>query len=221
MVIPAAAHWTVIRYFFLAIAIACLGFYSCAYLDRFLYQTYESPEFDLIPNRSAAAFGASHNKITLIARSSPQSVSFSKLPSPTVLIGRLSIPRLHSSAMVREGIDRNTLQLAVGHIPATALPGQAGNIGMAGHRDRSFRDLKDLRSKDEIQFSTLSGDFKYVVESFVIVDPDHLGVLAPSSENTPTLVTCYPFSYIGTAPQLFVVRGTQVSSQTAPPSTVE
>ena len=108
--------------------------------------------------------------------------------------------------MVREGIGRNTLQLAIGHIPATALPGQAGNVGVAGHRDTFFRGLKDLRSKDEIQFSTLSGDFTYEVESLMIVEPDNVGVLAPSSENVLTLVTCYPFTYIGAAPQRFIVR---------------
>jgi sortase A len=123
--------------------------------------------------------------------------------------------------MVREGIDRNTLQLAIGHIPATALPGQAGNVGVAGHRDTFFRGLKDLRTKDEIQFSTSSGDFKYVVESLIVVEPDNVGVLAPSSENVLTLVTCYPFSYIGTAPKRFVVRARQVSPPMVPPSTVE
>ena len=123
--------------------------------------------------------------------------------------------------MVREGIDRDSLQLAIGHIPATALPGQAGNVGVAGHRDTFFRGLKDLRTKDEIQFSTLSGDFKYVVESLIIVEPDDVGVLAPSSEKVLTLVTCYPFSYFGSAPKRFIVRAMQVSAQTAPTSTVE
>ena len=118
--------------------------------------------------------------------------------------------------MVREGIDRNTLQLAIGHIRGTALPGQAGNVGVAGHRDTFFRGLKDLRTKDEIQFSTLGGDFKYVVESLIIVEPDNVGVLAPSSANVLTLVTCYPFSYIGTAPKRFVVRARQVSSPATP-----
>jgi sortase A len=211
---PATAHRTVVRYFFLALAIACLGLYSYAYLERVLYQTYEGREFDRTPDRRAAASVASNDKITPIGRverASRKSVSSSRLPSPTALIGRLSVPRLHLSAMVREGIDRNTLQLAIGHIPATALPGQAGNVAVAGHRDTFFRGLKDLRTKDEIQFSTLSGDFKYVVESLIIVEPDNVGVLAPSSENVLTLVTCYPFSYIGTAPKRFVVRARQVS----------
>jgi sortase A len=122
---------------------------------------------------------------------------------------------------VREGVDLDTLQVAVGHIPATALPGQAGNVGVAGHRDTFFRGLKDLKKKDEVQFSTRSGDFKYVVESLVIVEPENIGVLAPSHGNVLTLVTCYPFSFIGNAPKRFVVRARQVSPQTAPPSTVE
>ena len=222
--IPATAHRTLVRYFFLALAIACLGLYGFAYLERVLYQTYESREFDRTPERSAAALAASNGKITPIGRvlrSSRNSVPSSRLPLPTGLIGRLSVPRLHLSAMVREGIDRDSLQLAIGHIPATALPGQAGNVGVAGHRDTFFRGLKDLRTKDEIQFSTLSGDFKYVVESLIIVEPDDVGVLAPSSEKVLTLVTCYPFSYFGSAPKRFIVRAMQVSAQTAPTSTVE
>ena len=94
-------------------------------------------------------------------------------------------------------------------------------MGVAGHRDTFFRGLKDLRIKDEIQFSTLKGDFKYEVESLIVVEPDNVGVLAPSSENVLTLVTCYPFFYIGPAPKRFVVRARQVSPQTPPRSTVE
>jgi sortase A len=113
--------------------------------------------------------------------------------------------------MVREGVDAKTLRLSVGHIPATALPGQAGNVGIAGHRDTFFRKLKDLRAKDEIVLSTLNGNFKYEVESLLVVEPDNVAVLAPSSENMLTMVTCYPFSYIGSAPKRFIVRARQVS----------
>ena len=94
-------------------------------------------------------------------------------------------------------------------------------MGLAGHRDTFFRPLKDLRIKDEIQFSALNGDFRYVVESLVVVDPNNVGVLAPSSENMLTLVTCYPFFYIGAAPKRFVVRARQVPSQALAKSTVE
>jgi sortase A len=223
IVLTKRAGWTVVRYFFLAIAVACLGLYSSTYLERVLYQARESREFDLTPDRSAVAVAANNNTTSIgrVVRPSRKSVPSSTLPSPTALIGRLTVPRLHLSAMVREGIDLNTLLLAIGHIPATALPGQAGNVGVAGHRDTFFRGLKDLRARDEIRFSTLNGDFKYVVESLIIVEPDNVGVLAQSRENVLTLVTCYPFSYIGAAPKRFVVRAMQVSPQTAPPSSVE
>jgi sortase A len=190
-----------VRYFFLTLAIVCLGLYGYSYLERVVYQTWEGREFDRTRQRSADAI-----------RPTGQAVRQSPRVSGAV-IGRLSVPRLHLSAMVREGIDRNTLLLAVGHIPATALPGQPGNVGVAGHRDTFFRGLKDLRTGDEIQFTTLSGDFKYVVESLIVVEPDNVGVLAPSSENVLTMVTCYPFFYIGNAPKRFVVRARQVAPQ--------
>ena len=94
-------------------------------------------------------------------------------------------------------------------------------MGLAGHRDTFFRPLKDLRIKDEIQVSTLKGNFKYEVESLRVVEPDNVGVLAPSGENVLTLVTCYPFYYVGPAPKRFVVRARQVPPQTLAGSTVE
>lgn len=219
VIIPPAP--AVARYLLLVLGIACLGLYSFAHLERVLYQTCESAEFDRVAGRSAAAFAAHSGKLTPIGRSGSSSRKSVPSRSPSQLIGRLSIPRLHLSAMVREGIDRSTLKLAVGHIPATALPGQAGNVAVAGHRDTFFRGLGDLKTEDEIQFSTLRGNFNYIVESLIIVEPDDVEVLAPSSENVLTLVTCYPFSYIGTAPKRFIVRARQVSRQPAPLSTVE
>jgi sortase A len=207
---PATTTWTMGRYFFLALAIASLGIYSYASMERIVYQKCERQNFDRELKRSMP-----------IEPSSRMSLSLSRLASPNAFIGRLSVPRLHMSAMVREGIDNNTLQLAVGHIPGTALPGQAGNVAVAGHRDTFFRCLKDIRTGDAIQFSTLRGDFKYVVESLTIVEPDNVGVLAPSSVNVLTMVTCYPFFYIGAAPKRFIVRAQQVSPQAMERSTVQ
>jgi sortase A len=85
---------------------------------------------------------------------------------------------------------------------------------VAGHRDTFFRGLKDLKTGDEIHFSTLSGEFQYVVESLFIVDPDNAGALAPSSENVLTMVTCFPFYYVGAAPKRFVVRARQMPPPT-------
>jgi sortase A len=109
----------------------------------------------------------------------------------------------------------------VGHIPGTALPGEDGNVGLSGHRDTFFRPLKDLRIKDEIQISTLKGDFSYEVESLRVVEPSDVGVLEPARENVLTLVTCYPFFYIGAAPKRFVVRARQMSPQTLARSSVK
>lgn len=220
----AASAWRMVgRYWLLLVAVVCLGLYSYAFLERTVYQTYESWAFDRTEERrGAVAVSFTDPLMPRDGVVSPRKlVPVSRSLSPVGAIGRLSIPRLHLSAMVREGIDTHTLQLAVGHIPSTALPGQSGNVGVAGHRDTFFRGLKDLRTGDEIQFTTLSGDFIYVVESLVLVEPDNVGVLAPSSENVLTLVTCYPFSYIGNAPMRFVARARQVSPESAPPSTVE
>jgi len=216
--LPKISGHAVVRYFFLAVAIACLGIYGYASLERVLYQTYESREFDRVPDRTAAALAAPDGQIAPAVRASRKSIS---LPRPTALIGRLSVPRLHLSAMVGEGIDGKTLNRAIGHIPMTALPGETGNVGVAGHRDTFFRGLKDLKTRDKIQFATPKGAFVYEVESMVVVEPADVAVLAPSNENILTMVTCYPFSYIGAAPKRFVVRARQVSPLAQTPLMVE
>lgn len=196
IIITRVAPRTVARSFFLAVAMVCLGLYGYDYAGRTLYQASESREFELMLAATAAG-------------STPAVVELQR-PAPSAVIGRLSVPRLHLSAMVREGVSQKVLKLAVGHIPATALPGQAGNIGVAGHRDTFFRGLKDLKTGDQIQFSTLHGDFQYVVDSLTIVAPDNAGSLAPTPENVLTMVTCYPFYFVGDAPKRFVVRARQV-----------
>lgn len=128
-----------------------------------------------------------------------------RLPTGSV-IGRLEIPRVGVSAMVREGDDTATLRHAVGHIPDTALPGSSGNAGLAGHRDSFFRGLKNIRNGDEVTVTTPTGVLEYTVQRTSIVDPDDVSVLSPTSRPTLTLVTCYPFYYIGAAPRRFIVR---------------
>jgi len=131
------------------------------------------------------------------------------------LVGRLTIPRLHLSAMVREGADETTLSLALGHIPGTALPGQNGNVGVAGHRDALFRGLQRINKNDLILFETFAGDFAYRVEVTEIVRPHNVSVLNAREYPELTLVTCYPFRYVGSAPERFIVKARQlVRSQT-------
>jgi sortase A len=198
-----------------ACAVFLLGYCGFAVVDAWVFQRRESSDLDrLLRVQSAASEGTPEAK----SSTSPKRVF---APVTDGLIGRIEIPRLLLSAMVCEGIEGTTLRRAVGHIPGTALPGQPGNVGLAGHRDTFFRSLSDLRVKDEIEFSTLEGNFKYEVESLMVVEPDNVEALAPSSENVLTLVTCYPFSYVGTAPKRFVARARQVSPETVAPSTVE
>jgi sortase A len=131
-------------------------------------------------------------------------------PETNALLGRLNIPRLHLSATVREGADEETLAVALGHIPATALPGQPGNVGIAGHRDKLFRSLKDIRSNDLIELQTLSGNYVYQVESTQIVKPTDVSVLKAANYSELTLVTCYPFYFVGAAPDRFIVKARQL-----------
>lgn len=134
-------------------------------------------------------------------------------PQPVVidgLIGRIEIPRLGLSAIIMEGTDKTTLRHAVGHIAGTALPGQAGNVGIAGHRDTFFRPLRNIQPSDTITLTTLLGEYRYRVVSTRVVDPYDVAVLDPSSNEVLTLVTCYPFYFVGSAPSRFIVRADRV-----------
>jgi LPXTG-site transpeptidase (sortase) family protein len=123
------------------------------------------------------------------------------------VLGRMDIPRLGMSIAVLQGASSRNLRLGAGHIEGTPLPGESGNSALAGHRDTFFRGLKDVRTNDEIQFQTATGLFRYAVDWVKIVEPGDVTVLQPSSvESALTLVTCYPFYFLGPAPRRFVVR---------------
>lgn len=124
-------------------------------------------------------------------------------------IGRIEIPRLKITSIVRQGVDDNTLSRAVGHVPYTALPGQPGNVGLAAHRDTYFRNLRNVREGDAIRVVTTEGTFEYEVDSLQIVTPKNVEVLDPTPNPSLTLVTCYPFNYVGHAPKRFIVRARQ------------
>ncbi len=130
------------------------------------------------------------------------------------LVGRLEIPRLNMSVMVMEGIADHTLRLGAGRIPGTALPWATGNIGIAAHRDTYFRGLEKIRKDDTIRFSTVDGLKSYRVTSTTIVKPDEVKVLQPTKDDTITLVTCYPFYYVGPAPKRFIVQATKQDGRT-------
>ncbi len=126
------------------------------------------------------------------------------------VLGRVDIPRLGISVAVLQGSGSRMLRLGAGHIESTALPGESGNSGIAGHRDTFFRGLKDIQLNDEIQIQTATGLFRYQVDWVKVVEPTDITVLEPSTTgSTLTLVTCYPFYFAGPAPKRFVVRAHQ------------
>ena len=125
------------------------------------------------------------------------------------MVGRLEIPRVNVSVIVLEGADSSVLDVAAGHIPGTALPGLSGNVGIAAHRDTFFRSLREIRVQDRLSFRTPAGIFQYAVESTEVVEPSDTEVLRQNAGEELTLVTCYPFNYIGSAPKRFIVHARQ------------
>jgi sortase A len=137
-------------------------------------------------------------------------------PSPGDLLGRLEIPRLGLSALIAEGDEESTLRTAIGHLPQTPLPGQPGNVALAAHRDTLFRALRRIEVGDRVKVHSWEGEIEYEVTATQVVGPADVSVLAPSEHPTLTLITCYPFSYIGPAPKRFIVQARQVGSEAAP-----
>jgi LPXTG-site transpeptidase (sortase) family protein len=121
-------------------------------------------------------------------------------------IGRMEIPRLHLSVVILEGTAPKTLRVAAGHINGTALPGTAGNICIAGHRDTMFRPLREVQPQDAIIITTTYGTFRYIVDMVEIVGPSDVRVLRPTTDQELTLITCYPFTYLGPAPKRLAVH---------------
>lgn len=132
-------------------------------------------------------------------------------------VGRLSIERLGLSTVIREGADDSVLRTAAGHLSDTPLPGDPGNSAVAGHRDTLFRKLEDVRIGDRIAMARPSGTVYFTVRDTRIVAPTDVSVLAPTEQRTLTLVTCYPFRYIGPAPKRFVVTAIEDAGVPDPP----
>jgi sortase A len=124
----------------------------------------------------------------------------------------LRIPKIHLEVAILEGTDDLTLNRAVGHIAGTSMPGDDGNIGIAGHRDGFFRALKDIATGDRIEIMTQQKTSTYVIDQITIVDPSDVSVLAPRPRPSITLVTCYPFYFVGSAPQRYIVQASLADS---------
>lgn len=192
-----------------------IGWFLVAQLEGDLYQAREEA---LLEERLAASRPSERPAERAAVRPAelPGEEEPREAPAPAPpgsAFGKLAIPRLGLSVVVAGGTDKRTLRRAVGHIPGTALPGEAGNVGLAGHRDRYFRPLKDVRRDDEITLTTPEGTFRYRVEWTEVVESSAVHVLDDTATPALTLVTCYPFYYVGPAPKRFIVRARQTGHE--------
>ncbi|HZL56078.1 MAG TPA: class D sortase [Bryobacteraceae bacterium] len=128
-------------------------------------------------------------------------------------IGEIEVPRLKLKVAVYEGDDAAILNEGAGHVPGTALPGGEGNICIAAHRDKFFRALRFIKPRDEIVLETKDGPLRYLVSSTAVVNPSDVQALMPAPRRDLTLVTCYPFFYVGSAPHRFIVHASRVATQ--------
>jgi sortase A len=182
-------------YLFLAAGAMTLVYVGYAVAELFWFQRVEMSKFETI---SASA------------RAEPHAIGATLIPEGG-MIGEIQVPRLGLKAIVVQGDSEKLLGHAVGHLPNTALPGKVGNVALAGHRDGLFRPLRDVRPGDSIILSTKNRDFQYQVEWTAVVPPTAVGVIEPTRESALTLITCFPFSFIGPAPDRFVVRARAIS----------
>ena len=195
-----AALWRALERLLLVIGLVSLGYFAYVVTESHLYQALENRELDAILASAPAV---------------PEQHAPRPRPAPGSMIGRIEIPRLGVSTIIRAGSDARTLRLAVGHISGTAFPGEPGNIGLAGHRDTFFRRLRNIRVNDEIRIVTPDETYTFKVEDTSVVKPRDTWVLNATPTPVLTLVTCYPFTYVGSAPNRFIVRASQQPSQIA------
>jgi sortase A len=174
-------------YFFLVLGLLALGYAGFVFADSHVYQALEMKKF-----KQAGLLSEPH----ILAKGE--------------VVGEIQVPRLGLKAIVIQGDSPTNLRRAVGHISKSALPGEWGNVAVAGHRDTFFRPLRDIRPGDKITFNTPAHGFAYVVESIEIVAPNDIHVLEPSTGHDLTFVTCYPFHFLGPAPKRFIVRAREL-----------
>jgi sortase A len=201
----------------LSIGILCLGIYAYALLESRVYEFWENRKLESLAAQGAGASSAvpAQENRALAAfqpdEKAPQPAR-PEIPAPEAgeLIGRIEIPNIGVSAIIQEGVASRTLRRGAGRIPGTALPWEEGNVGIAAHRDRFFRGLKDIQKDDLVTLTTVHGTYQYRVESTEVVTPRDTHVLAETGDDTLTLVTCYPFYYVGSAPKRFIVRAQRI-----------
>ena len=189
------------------LGVSLLGGALAAIVNSRVYQAREGHAFaDLERRAAASAHGPASPPVS--ASAGPSTPASGADP---LVLGRIEIPRIGVSAIVREGDDETTLAVAVGHVPGTARPGERGNMALAGHRDSFFRALRHIQVGDVIRVRTPGRGYDYFVESTEVVGAEETRVLDSTSDAVLTLVTCYPFEFVGHAPNRFVVRASRLT----------
>jgi sortase A len=196
-----AAALRVCEWGFSAAGVLCLVCYALACAHTAWFQSRERQAFE---RALAEVAQTQHDRSEWSSERILQFEEGRGVPSDA--LARLDVPDASLSVMVLEGTDAWTLNRAVGRIEGTARPGEDGNIGIAGHRDGFFRGLRHLEIGDPLMLTTLDGVAYYEVVELNVVSPIDVEVLGPTTEPTLTLVTCYPFYYVGDAPERFIVR---------------
>jgi len=203
------------QYFFFLVGVLAMSYCATVLLDRWLFQAYQTWRFERVlkdaqtSTRTIQQPASSPLPAQAEAdRARAESFGIDGLAGSP--LARIEISSIGLAAMIMEGIDGRTLRHAVGHIPGTPLPGQQGNVAIAGHRDTFFRGLRNIRKDDEITLTTLNGTYRYRVDSTQVLAPEHTEVLDDSGEAILTLVTCYPFYFVSSAPKRFVVRAHRI-----------
>lgn len=182
-----------LEYVLLAGGLAILGYCGAELLNSHIQQARGARQLDQLRRNPPAASAAP----ATIADGTP--------------VGEVEIPKLHLSAVVFQGTSDGILAQGVGHLDASAFPGRAGNVVLAAHRDTFFRSLRKIRRGDLVQVTTPYGMRIYAVDSTEVVKPTETGVMARTATPMLTLITCYPFYYVGHAPKRFIVRASPVS----------
>ncbi|MBZ5537743.1 MAG: class D sortase [Acidobacteriia bacterium] len=208
-------HWS--RNLFLVIGTLLLVYVGYVMIDTRMYQSHETYLFEQASKSLKVSADGDKNPPPSPLVAPLEEANSVKAVGPATAVhrgfpvGRIEISTIGLEAMIMEGTDGGTLRRAVGHLPGTPLPGQRGNVVITGHRDTFFRGLRKVTKDDEITLTTLDGSFRYRVDFTGVVDPDNVSVLEDSEDATLTLVTCFPFYYVGPAPKRFVVRAHRIT----------
>ncbi|HMD83900.1 MAG TPA: class D sortase [Terriglobia bacterium] len=204
------------RFFFLVVGVLALSYCAIVLLDRWVFQAYQTWRFErALKDAQTSARTINQTASSPLSakveadRARAESFGIDGLAGSP--LGRIEISSIGVMAMIMEGVDGRTLRHTVGHIPGTPLPGQQGNVALAGHRDTFFRGLRNIHKDDEITLTTLHGSYRYSVDSTQVVEPEDIKVLGASVDDFLTLVTCYPFYFVGPAPKRFIVRAHKIS----------